>query len=78
MSDTLISVLTSAHYGSPFEGPVLWVQSVRNILARDPRTFEGNNLSSLIACCQYLSSKDIGCRFLQLVSIVQLTFKCQQ
>ena len=75
-SDTLISALASAHYGSPFEGPVLWVQSVRHILARDPGTFEGNN--SLIACCQYLSSKDIGCRFLQLLLTVQLTFKCQQ
>lgn len=77
-SNTLISALASVHYDTPLEGPALWVCSVRDILVRDPRMFEGNDLSSLIVCCQSLSSRDVGCQFLQLLSTVQVIFKCQQ
>ena len=75
-SNTLIGALASVHCDA--EGPVLWAQSVRNLLTRDRTTLEGNDLSSLILRCQSLSSKDVGCQFLHLLSTVQLAFKCQQ
>ena len=77
-SNALISALASLHYDTPFEGPALWVQSVRDILVRNPGTLEGSDLPSLVVRCQSLSSKDVGCQFLQLLSTVQIAFKCQQ
>ena len=77
MSDLIILDLASAHYDLPLEGPAAWVQSVKSFLSSRAMNFKGSNLSSVIAQCQTLGSKDVAGCFLLMLSEMQIAFMCQ-
>ena len=77
-SNTIISALASIHYGTPLDGPTSWVQSVRSLLSTGGGSFDTNDLASLISQCQRLNNKGIAGGFLQMLSAIQLTFKCEE
>ena len=77
-SDSIILDLASAHYKSPLEGPASWVQSVKSFLSSRAMNFKGSDLSSVIAQCQTLGSKDIAGRFFLMLSEMQIAFTCQR
>jgi len=77
-SNTIISALASVRYGSALDGPASWVQSVSSLLSTGGGTFDRNDLASLISRCQRLSNRGVAGSFLQMLSAIQLTFKCQE
>ena len=77
-SDSIILDLASAHYNSPLEGPAAWVQSVKSFLFSKAMNFKGSDLSSVIARCRTLGSKDIAGRFFLMLSEMQIAFTCQR
>lgn len=77
-SNLIILALASVRYQSPLDGLALWIQSVRELLTSDTESFDGSDLSTVIACCHALSKKDVAGQFLSMLSSIQLAFKCQE
>ncbi|KAI6009271.1 hypothetical protein EDC04DRAFT_2610639 [Pisolithus marmoratus] len=70
--------LASVHYDSPLQSPALWINSIRNGLVNSHKTFEGNDLESIISWCQALRESDVTGQFLQMLAGIQLSFIYQE
>ena len=51
---------------------------MRELLTSNTESFDGSDLSAVIARCHALSKKDVAGQFLSMLSSIQLAFKCQE
>lgn len=75
----IIAQLSVPSLNSTTHNPLAWVSSVQNTISMtgldkdDPR-----HLPTIIRRCAALRTKEVGCGFVTMLSMIQLAFKCQR
>jgi len=77
-SDALISALAGIHPESNTMHLNSWMDNVRHQEWALSRSQHDNGLSSVILRCHVFSSKDVGAKFMLMLSYIELSVTCQR
>ena len=77
-SDAIISALAGIHPESNTMSPDSWMDSIRHHRWALSHSQHDDGLLSVIHCCRVFTSKDVGAKFMLMLSYIELSVTCQR